>query len=88
MEIDKKHRISLEGFEEQSLPYQCPDCRTELEVKHIIGFGNYPKGGYRAMLKPNTVMGVGFECPKCFVKSCFHSDQFVYKMFLDIKMYG
>ena len=82
-EIDIKHRISLNGFIEQDLPYQCPECREELTVKNIIGFGEYPKGGYRANLKPNKNIGVGFECPKCFEKNCFHSDKYVYQMYTD-----
>ena len=82
--IDIKHRINLSGFVEQDFPYQCPECQTELSVKNVIGFGDYPKGGYRASLKPNQTIGQGFECPKCFTKSCFHADKYSYQLFLDV----
>ena len=82
-EVDTKYKIELNGFEEQDRPYMCPECGEELGVRDIIGFGEYPKGGYRASLKPNQTIGAGFECPKCFTKSCFHTDIHTYKMFLD-----
>lgn len=85
MIINLKDRIELSGFIEQDLPYQCPECQTELSMKNVIGFGDYPKGGYRASLKPNQIIGIGFECPKCFAKSCFHADETVYQLYLDIK---
>ena len=79
--IELKHKRVLSGFLEQDLPYQCPNCNKELELKDILGFGEYPKGGFRDKLKPNKSIGVGFECPECFVKSCFHADKYVYKMY-------
>jgi hypothetical protein len=75
--------IFLNSFVEQDLPYQCPNCRNELSVNDIIGFGDYPVGGYRSSMKPNHKIGCGFECNVCFTKSCFHSDQYVYSMYLD-----
>ena len=86
-EIDKKYKILLDGFVEQDRPYQCPECNQEMEAKHIIGFGSYPKGGFRDTMKPNAELGVGFECPECFCKSCFHSDKYVYQLFLDSKRF-
>jgi len=83
MEIDPKHMIGLDGFTEQGMPYQCPECNQELRISDMIGMGLYPKGGYRSALRPNRNIGAGFECPKCGVKSCFHADDFVYKMYLD-----
>jgi hypothetical protein len=83
-EIDIKHRIVLDGFVEQDLPYQCPICNTELTAKETIGFGNYPKGGWRASMKPNQTIGQGFECPKCFTKSCFHADKYSYQHYKDV----
>ena len=70
---------------EQNFPYQCPECESELKVKDMLGFGEYPKGGFRQSLKPNSNHGVGFECPKCFTKSVFHTDEYTYEMFVDFK---
>jgi hypothetical protein len=84
LEIDSKYKICLDGFEEQDLPYQCPDCNTELTPKNCVGFGEYPKGGWRSQLKPNQAIGQGFECPKCFTKSCFHADKYSYQLYLDV----
>lgn len=82
-EVDIKYRIELNGFTEQDKPYCCPECGTELNVSDMIGFGEYPKGGFRASMKPHSSMGAGFECPKCFTKSCFHTGETTYKMFMD-----
>ena len=87
IEIETKHKILLDGFIEQDLPWQCPECGEEMLVNNVIGFGSYPKGGYRDTMKPNADLGVGFECPKCFCKSCFHGDKYVYQMFLDSKRF-
>ena len=81
--INAEHKIGLDGFIEQDLPYQCPECNTELDVKNMIGFGDYPHGGFRSSMKPNHNTGVGFECPKCFTKSCFHADASTYQMYID-----
>ena len=27
-------------------------------------------------MKPKHVEALGFECPKCFTKSCFHADKY------------
>ena len=83
MHIDIKHKKNLSGFTEQDLPFQCPSCSTELDVSHIIGFGEYPKGGFRSSMKPNTTTGCGCECPKCFDKSCFHANEAMYQMYID-----
>ena len=87
MEIDIKYKIDLDGFAEQDFPWQCPEseCNTEMETKDIIGFGSYPQGGFRSKMKPNCTIGVGFECPKCFTKSVFHSSDSTYQVFLDSK---
>lgn len=42
--VDIKHKIGLDGFSEQDLPYQCPHCKTELLMDNAIGFGEYTKG--------------------------------------------
>lgn len=81
--IDSKHRIDLSGFREQELSYICPECKTEMDARQIIGFGEYPQGGERALMKPDNNIGVGFKCPKCDTKSCFHADKFVYQMYVD-----
>ena len=83
--INKNHRISLEGFKEQDLPYQCPECFKELTMENTIGFGKYPSGGWRSSMKPNHILGQGFECPECFTKSCHHSDRHTYQLFIDRK---
>lgn len=83
LEIDAKYRISLEGFSEQDATWKCPKCGEELNVSNIIGFGLYPLGGWHNKMKPNNLHGVGFECPKCFEKSCFHADKFIYSMYVD-----
>lgn len=67
-----RFRISLEGFEEQDLIAKCPECNKDLGITSIVGWGNYPLGGYRAMMKPNRRYGLGYKCPKCFTRSCYH----------------
>ena len=86
--IDIKHIRNLNGFIEQDLPYQCPECNKELDVLDTIGFGEYPKGGYRSTMKPNCNIGQGFECPKCFAKSCFHADETSYNLYVDCLKFG
>ena len=88
LEIDPKYRVPLDGFTEQDATWQCPDCQHELKVSNIIGFGLYPQGGWHSKMKPNNPYGVGFECPKCFCKSCFHADKFVYDMYVDNIQYS
>ena len=83
-EIDIRYRIGLDGFTEQDMPYQCPVCNMELMVGDVIGFGDYPKGGWRGSMKPNWTIGQGFECPRCFTKSCFHADEYSYQLYLDV----
>ena len=51
--INIKYRICLDGFIESYRAYQCPECDSELTPINIIGFGNYPIGGYRNRMKPN-----------------------------------
>lgn len=43
IEIDPKYKIILSGFTEQDLPYQCPECNTEMFASNMIGFGDYPR---------------------------------------------
>ena len=62
----------LDGYEEQDIPYVCPECNYYMELKDAIIIGSYPKGGYRSIMKPNYDKGLGFECPKCFTKSVCH----------------
>lgn len=71
------------GFEEQDFPYKCPECDMQLELKDCVGVGDYPKGGFRSSMKPNCNVALGFECPKCFTKSCFHADKYSVEMFED-----
>lgn len=73
------------GFIEQDYPYQCPECNTELEMKDCLGAGEYPKGGYRGNMKPNWNMALGFECPKCFTKSCCHARECDVDVYNDYK---
>lgn len=63
--------ISLEGYREQDIPLICPECGYKFAWDEILGRGKYPVGGFRQMMKPNRE-GYGFECPKCFEKSCCH----------------
>ena len=67
-------KIILDGFIEQDIPFQCPECNYDMlgATKYIIGYGDYPKGGFRSSMKPNQTKGLGFECPKCFTKSVCH----------------
>jgi len=51
----------FDGFKEQDMPCTCPECNTWMSVKNIIGFGEYPKGGYRNSMKPNWNDAMGFE---------------------------
>jgi hypothetical protein len=81
--LNPKHKILLDGFIEQDLPYQCPECNTELTIHNTIGFGTYPQRGFRSTMKPNQLFGQGFECPKCFIKSCCHSNEYMYQLYLD-----
>ena len=87
LRIDPQHKINLDGYIEQDSTWQCPFCNKELNVSNVLGFGLYPLGGWHNTMKPNKTYGVGFECPKCFTKSCFHADQYVYDLFVDIKDY-
>lgn len=64
----------FDGYSEQDRPFQCPECETEMTMEHCIGIGEYPKGGFRSSMKPNNTKAVGFECPSCFEKSCFHDN--------------
>jgi predicted RNA-binding Zn-ribbon protein involved in translation (DUF1610 family) len=64
--------IDMSAFLEQDFPFQCPACETDLNMNNAVGVGEYPKGGHRNMMRPNRTRAVGFECPKCFEKSCFH----------------
>lgn len=68
-------KISLEGFEELFNMMECPFCGQELSWKNIIGYGEYPIGGYRNMMKPGKTLGIGVECPQCFEHLCYHGDE-------------
>ncbi len=73
----KKHKINLDGFEEQWISFQCPECNHDFfndGYKYHLGYGDYPQGGPRAAMKPGRLWGVGMECPECFTKSCYHED--------------
>ena len=87
LNIDSEHKINLDGFIEQDSTWQCPSCSKELKISNVIGFGSYPLGGWHNIMKPNNHYGVGFECPKCFTKSCFHGNEYVYELFIDVKDY-
>jgi len=39
-------------------------------------------------MKPNCNIGQGFECPKCFAKSCFHADETSYNLYVDCLKFG
>jgi len=65
----------FDGYEEQDIPYRCPDCGHEFSITDAIGVGLYPAGGWRAMMKPQSMLAVGFECPECWTKSCCHADE-------------
>lgn len=72
----RRYLISVrDGIEEQDYPQQCPneDCRRELTVKDIVGWGDYPTGGYRNSMKPYKTTGIYYECPSCFLWSVHHS---------------
>lgn len=77
--------LDFSGFKEQDMPYRCPECNEELTPKNCIGVGTYPKGGWRASMKPNRAEAMGFECPKCFTKSCFHADKYSIELYEDYK---
>jgi ssDNA-binding Zn-finger/Zn-ribbon topoisomerase 1 len=65
-------KINTVGFMEQDIPWRCPECDFEMVVLDIIGYGDYPKGGYRNQMKPNKTDGLAYECPECFSKSISH----------------
>lgn len=77
--------LDFSGFEEQDFPYKCPECNEELEIKDCLGVGEYPQGGWRASMRPNRHEAMGFECPKCFTKSCFHTDKYSIELYEDYK---
>lgn len=78
--------LDFSGFKEQDFPYKCPECNESLTLKNCIGVGEYPKGGFRASMKPKHVEALGFECPKCFTKSCFHADKYSIDAYNDYKI--
>lgn len=66
-------KINLHGYKEQDYPGRCPECETEMTWENLTGWGEYPRGGHRAKMKPNVKWDLGFECPECFTKSCHHA---------------
>lgn len=70
--IIPKANMSLEGFKEINNLTICPCCQGNIWNAHILGYGEYPKGGYRNLLKPHNIVGVGLECPHCFEKLVHH----------------
>lgn len=64
------YQINVEGFREQDIPYECPECSFYMDKEDIIGYGEYPNTGFRGMMKSGTA--IAFECPKCFAKSICH----------------
>ena len=74
----KMKKIITDGFIEQSLPGKCPECDFDMmfdfDKDHVIGYGEYPLGGYRNIMKPNSRYCLVYECPKCFTKSVHHMD--------------
>lgn len=82
----KEYIINLEGFLEQEIITKCPAiiegievCKTEMTWDNVIGFGEYPKGGYRSSLKPFSYLGMGWECPICGAKSVCHANKDLYE---------
>jgi len=70
----------LDGYVEQDIPYSCPKCGHEFDIKDAIGSGSYPLGGWRATMKPQSTMALGYECPKCWTKSCCHANERTLKL--------
>ncbi len=75
----------FEGYTEQDLPFECPECDTKLGWESVVGTGDYPLHGYRANLKPLGRQAMGFECPKCFAKSVMHTRNTMIKLWEDWK---
>lgn len=67
-----KQNMSLNGFKELRDLTKCPCCEGNIWDAPILGYGEYPKGGYQNMLKPHDTLGVGIECPHCFEKLVHH----------------
>jgi hypothetical protein len=72
-------KIKTDGFQEQPISGKCPECDFDMffqdEENYVIGWGNYPLGGYRNLMKPNQNLCLVYECPKCFTKSVHHATQ-------------
>jgi hypothetical protein len=83
--ILKKYKINMWAFVEQEIPYKCPECEYDMFYRshsYTIGMGEYPLGGFRSAMKPGKRWGVGMECPKCFLKSCYHlTEKDAYQLF-------
>lgn len=77
------YKISLDGYVEMDNPLRCIECDADVsEPTHIIGFGEYPIGGFRNRCKPFHSLAVGIECPKCFTKQCHHVSNDMYESYL------
>lgn len=69
--------IDLTPLREQTMPYQCPCCFEELQVKDIIGETEYDvvRIGHNI-----GGMAIVFNCPHCFEKSFLHKDSLKWKI--------
>ena len=75
MDLLQIYKRSLDGFVEQDISGVCPSCGADISIwiENIIGWGDYPVGGFRNSMKPNNSYGLGFECSKCFEQSCHYA---------------
>lgn len=69
--------VELESIREQTFPYQCPYCYTDLDNKNIVGEQTYDVvrighnfGGLASV----------FECSKCFEKSFIHKESLKWRI--------
>lgn len=69
--------IDLEPLREQTIPYQCPSCYSDLNDKDIIG-----ETEYDVVRIGHNIGGTAtvFECPVCFEKSFLHTDSLKWKI--------
>jgi len=80
------YKLGTDGMVEQDIPCDCPECDTEMRfnaARGLIGWGNYPQGGFRSMRKPGTLYCLVFECPKCFTKSVCHNTLDIIKVLME-----
>jgi len=72
-------KINTEGFFEQGMSGRCPKCEFDMFFNNkskscVIGYGEYPQGGWRNKMRPNQNTCLAYECPKCYTKSVHHSE--------------